>query len=201
MASLARPGGNVTGLTIISPRLVEKRLGLLKEVLPKIFRFAFLMPPDSANIRAMFDDAQATAKILRVKFQTVEGKAQNPDFESMFRFMVKERIGGLVTEGPPLISFNRKKILDLAQRQRIPAIHSDQQWANPGGMMSYGANTLDQYRRAAVYVDKILKGRTPADLPVEQPMEFEFVINLPATKKIGVTVPQSVLFRADKLIQ
>jgi putative ABC transport system substrate-binding protein len=97
--------------------------------------------------------------------------------------------------------FHRKRILQLTEQNRIPAIHPEQQWANAGGLMSYGANTLDQYRRVAVYVDKILKGRTPADLPVEQPMKFEFVINLQAAKKIGVTVPQSVLFRADKVIQ
>ncbi len=201
VASLARPGGNVTGFTTDSPRFVEKRLGLLKEVLPKVSRIAFLMPAGPGTIRAMFDDAQATAKILGVKFQAVEVKAQNPDFEGAFRFMVKERIGGLVTETPPLISFNRKKILQLAEQHRIPAIHSEQAWANEGGLMSYGANTVEPYRRAAVFIDKILKGTKPADLPVEQPMKFEFVINLKAAKQIGVTVPQSVLFRADKVIK
>jgi putative ABC transport system substrate-binding protein len=203
VASLARPGGNVTGLTTDSPLLVEKRLGLLKEVLPKVSRFAFLMPADSATgiIKAMFDDAQPTAKILGVKFQAIEVKAPNPDFEGAFRFMVKERIGGLVTEGPPLISINRKKILQLAAQHRIPAIHSEEAWANEGGLMSYGANTVEPYRRAAVFVDKILKGEKPANLPVERPMKFDFVINLKAAKQIGVTVPQSVLFRADKVIQ
>jgi putative ABC transport system substrate-binding protein len=201
--SLARPGGNVTGLTSISAELLGKRLGLLKEVVPKVSRFAFLHDasgPASASAVA-FKDAQATAKFLAIKLQLVEVKAQNPDFEGAFRLMVKDRIGALVTSPAPPIAFHRKRILELTEKNRIPAIHPDQQWANAGGMMSYGANTLDQYRRAAVYVDKILKGRTPADLPVEQPMKFEFVINLQAAKKIGVTVPQSVLFRADKVIQ
>jgi putative ABC transport system substrate-binding protein len=201
VASLARPGGNVTGVTTNSPELVGKRLGLLKEVVPKVSRFAFLMPADSGTIRAMFDDAQATAKFLGVKFQAVEVKAPNPDFDGAFRFMVKERIGGLVTEGPPLISSNRKRILELAEKHRIPAIHTEQEWANAGGLMSYGANQIDPYRRAAVFVDKILKGTKPADLPVEQPMRFEFVINLQTAKALNLTIAQSVLFRADKVIK
>jgi putative ABC transport system substrate-binding protein len=149
----------------------------------------------------MFDDAQGAAKALGVKFQLVEVKAPNPDFEGAFRFMVKERIGGLVTEGPPLISLNRKKILQLAEQNRIPAIHTEEEWANAGGLMSYGANRIEPYRCVATYVDKILKGTKPADLPVEQPTKFEFVINLKTAKQIGVTIPQSVLYRADKVIR
>jgi putative ABC transport system substrate-binding protein len=146
-------------------------------------------------------DAQGTAKFLAVKLQLVEVKAPNPDIEGAFRGMVKDRIGALVTSPAPLIRFHRKRILELTEKNRIPAMHPEQQWANDGGLMSYGANADEQSRRAAVFVDKILKGRTPADLPVEGPMKFEFVINLQAAKKIGVTVPQSVLFRADKVIQ
>ena len=119
----------------------------------------------------MFDDAQATAKTLGVKFQAIEVKAPNPDFEGAFRYMVKERIGGLVTEGPPLISSNRERILQLAEQHRLPAIHTEQEWANDGGLMSYGANRVEPYRRVAVYVDKILKGAKAANLPVEQPPE------------------------------
>jgi putative ABC transport system substrate-binding protein len=181
--------------------LIEKRLGLLKEVLPKVSRFAFLMPPDSAGMRAIFDEAQSTAKVLGVKFQAVEVKAPNPDFEGAFRFMVKERIGGLVTEGPPLINFHRKRILELAEKNRIPAIYPEQEWANDGGLMSYGANTVEPYRRVAVFVDKILKGAKPADLPVEQPKKFEFIINLKAAKQIGLTIPPYVLGRADRVIR
>ena len=201
VASLARPDGNVTGLTTDSPRLVGKRLGLLKEAVPKVSRIAFLMPVGSGTIRAMFDDAQSTAKALGVKFQAIEVKAPNPDFEGAFRFMVKERIGGLVTEGPPLISANRTRILQLAIQHRIPAIHSEQEWANAGGLMSYGANFVEPYGRAAVYVDKILKGAKPGELPVEQPKKFEFIINLKAAKQIGVTIPQTLLYRADKVIK
>jgi putative ABC transport system substrate-binding protein len=201
VASLARPGGNVTGLTLISPQLVEKRLGLLKEAVPKLSRIAYLMPAGSKNIRANFDEAQSTAKILGVRFQAIEVKAPDPDFDGAFKFMIKERVGGLITEGPPLIASNRKKILALSAQHRIPAIHTTQQWADDGGLMSYGANEIEPFRRAAVFVDKILKGTKPADLPVEQPMKFEFVINLQAAKALNVTIPQSVLYRADKVIK
>jgi putative ABC transport system substrate-binding protein len=203
IASLARPGGNVTGLTSYTAELLGKRLGLLKEVVPKVSRFAFLHAAGRAasGSEAAFKDAQGTAKFLAIKFQLVEVKAQNPDIEGAFRLMVKERIGALVTSPVPAIGFHRKKILQMVEQNRIPAIHSSQQWANDGGLMSYGANTVEQSRRAAVFVDKILNGAKPADLPVEGPMRFEFVINLQAAKKIGVTVPQSVLFRADKVIK
>jgi putative ABC transport system substrate-binding protein len=201
VASLARPGGNVTGVTTNSPELVGKRLELLKEAVPKVSRIAFLMPAESVTIRAMFDNAQGAAKVLGVQFRLVEVRSQNPDFEGAFRTMSKDRIGGLVTEGPPLISLNRTKILQLAAQYRVPAIHTGQQWANAGGLMSYGANRVELYRRIAVYVDKILKGTKPADLPVEQPMKFEFVINLKTAKALNLTIPQSVLYRADKVIK
>jgi ABC-type uncharacterized transport system substrate-binding protein len=201
VASLARPGGNVTGVTTNSPELVEKRLALLKEAVPKLSRIAFLMPAESVTIRDMFDNAQGAAKVLGVQFRLVEVRAQNPDFEGAFRTMSKDRIGGLVTEGPPLISLNRRKILQLAAQYRIPAIHTEEQWANAGGLMSYGANRNEPYRRIAVYVDKILKGAKPADLPVEQPTKFEFVINLKTAKALNLTIPQSVLYRADKVIK
>jgi putative ABC transport system substrate-binding protein len=204
IASLARPGGNVTGLTSYTAELLDKRLGLLKEVLPRVSRIAFLNNEASFEQSASavaFKDAQRTAKVLGVTFQLIQVKAQNPDIESAFRLMVKERVGALVTSPSPPITFHRKRILQLTEQNRIPAMHSGQQWANEGGLMSYGTDTDEQSRRAAVYVDKILKGTKPADLPVEGPMKFEFVINLQAAKKIGVTIPQSVLFRADKVIQ
>lgn len=203
IASQARPGGNVTGLTSYNAELLDKRLGLLKEVLPKITRFAFLNAESArqGGSAAAFKNAQGTAKFLGVRFQLVEVNAQNPDIDGAFRLMVKERIGALVTAPGPGVSIHRSRIWELAAQYRIPAIHPTQQWANQGGLMSYGANTVEQSRRAAVYVDKIFKGAKPADLPVEGPMKFEFVINLQAAKKIGVTVPQSVLFRADRVIQ
>src|SRR5215471_18184483 len=182
VTSLARPGGNVTGLTTDSPRLADKRLGLLKESVPKLRRFAYLTTAGFGD--NIVNDAQTTAKTLGVTFQAVEVKAPNPDFEALFQFIVKERIDGLVTEGPPIISSNRKKILQLAEKHRLPAIHTEMEWANDGGLMSYGAVRIEPYRRAAVFIDKILKGTKPADLPVEQPTKFEFVINLKTAKKL-----------------
>jgi putative ABC transport system substrate-binding protein len=200
VASLARPGSNVTGVTTNSPELVGKRLEVLKEVVPRVSRFAFLTQADTVTIRPMFDDAQGVAKALGVRFQLVEVKAPNPDLAGAFRAMVEERIGGLVTEGP-LITFHRKRVLELVAQNRIPAIHTDQAWTNAGGLMSYGASRVEGYRRIAVYVDKILKGAKPADLPVEQPTKFELVINLKTAKQIGVTIPPNVLARADRVIR
>ena len=203
IASLARPGGNVTGLTSYNAELLGKRLGLLKEVLPKVSRFAFLNDASGgpSASRTAFEEAQAPAKVLGVQLLSVPVKTPNPDFEGAFRVMTKERIGGLITSPGPLMGFHRRRILQLVEQNRIPAIHSAQDWTAAGGLMSYGANQIDQSRRAAVYVDKILKGAKPADLPVEQPMKFEFVINLKAAKALNLTIPQSVLFRADKVIK
>jgi putative ABC transport system substrate-binding protein len=202
IASLARPAGNVTGLTSYTAELLGKRLELLKEVLPKVSRFAFLQDAssDSAS-RAAFNEAQGPAKALGVKLQSIDVKAPNPDFEGAFRIMAKERIGALITSPGPLIGFHRKRILQLVEQNRIPAIHPGPDWTAAGGLMSYGADQVDLSRRAAVYVDKILKGTKPADLPVEQPMKFEFVVNLKTAKSLNLTIPQSVLFRADKVIK
>jgi putative ABC transport system substrate-binding protein len=203
VASLSRPGGNVTGLSNYSVELLGKRLELLKEVVPKVSRFVFLNDTDSAPSKAMFKDGQAAAKTLGVKFQLVEVKAQDPDFESAFRVMVKERIGAVITSPSPRLSLSlhRKRILQLLEQARMPAIHPSAAWVEAGGLMYYGANIPDLYRRAATYVDKILKGTKPADLPVEQPMKFDFVINLKAAKQIGLAVPPNVLARADKVIK
>jgi ABC-type uncharacterized transport system substrate-binding protein len=202
VASLARPGGNVTGLYQYSPELVGKRLELLKEVLPKVTRFAFLNSADGTAARSRFEDqGKATAKSLGVQFQFVEVKAPASDLEGAFLAMVKERIGALVISSAPLLSFHRKKILQLVAQNRIPAMGPDQEWSTAGGLISYGANLPDLYRRAATYVDKILKGAKPADLPVEQPTKFDFVINLKTAKALHLTIPQSVLFRADKVIR
>ena len=203
VASLARPGGNVTGLTSLVVELLGKRLGLLKEVVPKVSRFAFLNDTESLSSKATFEDAQVTAKTLGVKFQLVEVKAQDPDFDGAFRVMVKERIGALITPTSPrlALSLHRKRIVQLLEQARMPAIHSSAEWIDAGGLMYYGANIPDLYRRAAVHVDKILKGQKPADIPVEQPMKFELIISLIAAKKIGLTVPPNVLVRADRVIR
>jgi ABC-type uncharacterized transport system substrate-binding protein len=165
IASLARPGGNVTGLTSYSAELLGKRLQLLKEVVPKVTRFGFLNAADSATTASgvAFKEAQGPAKALGVQLKLVEVKAQNPDIEGAFRIMAKERIGALITSPVPAIGFHRKRILELVGKYRIPAMHPLQEWANDGGLMSYGANTIDQYRRAATYVDKILKGSKPGE--------------------------------------
>jgi ABC-type uncharacterized transport system substrate-binding protein len=203
VASLARPGGNVTGLTNISTELLGKRLELLKEVVPKITRFAFLSDSDSEGSKAMFKETQVAAQTLGVKFQLVEVKAQDPDFDGAFRLMAKERIGAIIISPSPRLnlSLNQKRILELLEQARMPAMHPNVSWMDDGGLMYYGANSRDIYRRAVTYVDKILKGAMPADLPVEEPTKFEFIINLKTAKQIGLTIPPNVLARADKVIK
>jgi putative tryptophan/tyrosine transport system substrate-binding protein len=202
--SFARPGGNVTGLTNYSAELLGKRLELLKEVVPKVSRFAFLdaEPSGSEISRSVFPDAQAAAQTFGVKLQLVEVKAQDPDIDGAFRVILKERIGGLITGAGTLgLTLQRKRILELAEQTRIPAIYPTAAWVDSGGLMYYGANNPDLFRRAASYVDKILKGAKPADLPVEQPTKFELVINLKTAKQIGLTIPPNVLARADRVIK
>jgi len=202
-ASLARPGGNVTGLTNMSAELLGKRLELLKEVVPKVSHFAFLNDDESVASKSMFNDAQRAAQVLGVKLQLVEVKAQTLDFDAAFRVMVKERIGALITSPSARLSLTlpRKRILELVAQARMPAIHPTVSWIDAGGLIYYGANTPDLFRRAATYVDKILKGRKPADLPIERPMKFDFVISLKTAKQIGLTVPPNVLVRATKVIR
>ena len=203
VASLARPGGNVTGTTNYSAELLGKRLELLKEVVPKVSRFALLEAAGgNGATRAMVPDAHAAAQALGVKLQFIELKSPNPDIEGAFRTIAKERIGGLITGAAILsLSLHRKKTLELVEQNRMPAIYPTVSWIDDGGLMYYGADSPDLYRRAATYVDKILKGAKPAELPVEQPTKFELIINLKAAKQIGLTIPQSVLYRSDKVIR
>ncbi len=198
-ASLARPGGNVTGLTDFTAELFGKRLELLKETVPKVSRFAFLNAANSATGKSQLKDGQAAAQALGVKLQLVEVKTPDPDLDGAFRIMAKERLGALVTgSGTISSSLHRKKILQLVEQHRMPAIYPTEIWTDAGGLMYYGANIPDLYRRAAIYVDKILKGAKAADLPVERPMKFDLVISLKAAKQIGLTVPPNVLVRADR---
>lgn len=199
--SLAHPGGNVTGLTHISIELLGKRLGLLKESVPKVSRFAFLDDSVSGGYKNVAKETERTATALGVQLQILEVIRSNPGLDSVFQTMVKERIGAFMIEATPNVNFHRKQILALAEKHHIPAIHSDDSWPNDGGLMSYGANRVEPYRRIAVYVDKILKGAKPAELPVEQPTKFEFVINLKAAKQIGLTIPPEVLARANRIIR
>jgi putative ABC transport system substrate-binding protein len=201
VASLARPGGNLTGLTGLTSELHGKRVELLKEVVPKVSRFAFLDDDDRAEL-SPFRYAQEAAQVLGVKLQRVELKTSNPDFDSAFRVMIKDRVGGLITSAGQIGStLHRKRILELLEQTRMPAIHPNPIWIDDGGLMYYGGNSSDLYRRAATYVDKILKGAKPADLPFEQATKFELIINLKAAKQIGLTIPQKVLVRADRVIK
>jgi putative ABC transport system substrate-binding protein len=202
-ASLGRPGGNVTGLTNLSGELRGKRLELLKEVVPKVTRFALLEGTGGVASRANIPATQAVAAAQGLTLQVMEVNAENPDFDGAFRIMVKQRIGGLIngTGGFIGLALNRRKILALVEQTRMPAIYATTAYTNEGGLMYYGANDPDLFRRGATIVDKILKGAKPADLPVERPAKFEWVINLKATKQIGVTIPPNVLAQADKVIK
>src|SRR5262245_45361874 len=201
-ASLARPGGNVTGLTNLTAELLGKRLELLKEVVPKVSRFALLNDVSSVTRKTQINEGQAAAQALGVKLQLVEVKTPNPDLEGAFRVIVKERIGALITGSGNLnSSLYRARILELVQKNRMPTIYPTEVWTEAGGLMYYGANIPDLYRRAATFVDKILKGAKVADLPIEQPMKFELVFNLNAAKQIGLTIPPEVLARANRIIR
>src|SRR5712692_6644917 len=200
VASLARPGGNVTGLSILAPELSGKRLELLKEAFPKVTRVMILWNLTSTSDSLSFTEMQAVAKALGVQLQSMEVRGAN-DFESGFQRAKKEGVQALVTIPTPVINANLKQVLEFATKNRLPAMYAGPEFVEAGGLMSYAPNYADQFRRAAVFVDKILKGAKPADLPVEQPIKFEFIINLKAAKQIGLTIPHEVLARADKVIK
>jgi putative ABC transport system substrate-binding protein len=199
--SLANPGGNVTGLSVMAADLSGKRLEILKDTLPKANRVAALLSsPQARELVVGYEETQAAAKALSLRLHWIQVRTAN-DLESAFTEMTKARDSGLVVILSPFATLNSKRIVDLALKHRLPGIYPTAQFVEEGGLMSYGTSVADLYRRAATYVDKILKGRTPADLPVEQPMKFDFIVNLIAAKQIGVTVPPNVLVRADKVIR
>lgn len=200
IASLARPGGNVTGLTNVQTDLGVKRLELLKEIVPNLTRVAVLPGPSGRGV--VLKELQEAAPSLKIQLHILEVKVAD-DLERAFKGAAKARVGALAMTPDPagLFIANQKQILELVVKNRLPAIYPNNRWVNAGGLMSYAADQLDNYRRAAVYVDKILKGAKPADLPVEQPTKFEFVINLKTAKQIGLTVPPNVLARADRVIK
>jgi putative ABC transport system substrate-binding protein len=200
VASLARPGGNLTGLTNIHTELSGKRLELLKETIPKLSRVAVLWDPRGTGSALSWKETQLAARELGLKVHSMEVRNVN-DFENAFKEAIKARSGALAVTGTPLLGAHRKRIADLAVSARLPSLFTTNESVDVGGLMSYGPNTTELYRRAAVYVDKILHGTKPADLPVEQPTKFELVINLRTAKQIGLTIPQSVLYRADKVIK
>ena len=200
VASLARPGGKITGLTNLTPELAGKRLELLKETVPKLSRVAVLWNPDSPASALRMREAEVAARSLHLELHSAEARSPN-DLESAFSAMKRERAGALITLRGPLIVNQLNRIVDLAANRRLPAMYDDRSNVQAGGLMSYGANQADLDRRAAIYVDKIFKGAKPADLPVEQPTKFELIINLKTAKQIGLTIPPNVLARADKVIK
>jgi putative ABC transport system substrate-binding protein len=200
--SLARPGGNVTGLTNLVRELGGKRLELLKEAVPKLARVAVLYDPTSPSSgRELKEVLPAAARALRLTIQPWEIQAAD-GFDRVFAALNKQRPEGLyVAGGGPVLGANQKRIAGFALKSRLPSMHNSRESVVAGGLMSYGADLADSYRRVAYYVDKILKGAKPADLPIEQPTKFELVINLRTAKQIGLTIPQKVLARADKVIK
>ena len=200
--SLARPGGNVTGLTTLTRELDGKRLELLKEAVPKLVRVAVLYDPAiPGTSREVKEILPVAARALGLTLQPWEERAAD-DFEKVFAALNKQRPDGLyVPGGGQLINANRKRIVGFALKSRLPSMYGRREFVDAGGLMSYGADLADSYRRVAYYVDRILKGAKPADLPVEQPTKFELVINLKTAKQIGLTIPPEVLARANRLIK
>jgi putative tryptophan/tyrosine transport system substrate-binding protein len=199
--SLARPGGNITGLTRLTRDLSGKRLELLTEVVPKMSRVGVLTVADSTSPGLALKEYQGAARALKIPLQSLEVRGPKPDLEGAFRDAVKGRVNALITATNLLLTSHVKTIADLAIKNRLPSMYERSFYVEAGGLMSYATSDDEIFRRAAVYVDKILKGTKPADLPVEQPTKFEFVINLKTAKALNLTIPQSVLFRADKVIK
>jgi len=199
--SLARPGANVTGLTNLGGKLGGKRLELLKEAVPKVARVAVIYEPATpANVVEVKEDLPSAARALKLAVQAWEVRTTS-DFEQVFAALSKERPDGLYVAGSPLQNANQKRIVAFALKSRLPSTYDSREAVDGGGLMSYGADDADSYRRVATYVDKILKGAKPADLPVEQPTKFELAINLNTAKQIGLTIPPNVLARADRMIK
>ncbi len=201
VASLARPGANITGLANdTAPEIIGKNLALLKEAVPRAARVAFLWNPVPPGAKASKNVVESAARNLGVSFQSVEVRARD-DFDGAFAAMVRERANGVVVAQDPVTFDSRSQVVLLAAKNRLPAVYGVREFAEVGGLMSYGPNIADQFRRAATYVDKILKGARPGDLPIEQPTKFELVINLKTARALGLTIPPSLLQRADQVIE
>jgi putative ABC transport system substrate-binding protein len=200
VTSLARPGGNITGLSMLAPELSGKQLELLKETVPKASRVAVLSPSTQPGYTQVLREMDLAAGALKMKLQYLDVLSLK-DIESAFQAAGKGRAGAVLVLQSPVTGSHRKQLADLAVKSRLPTIYPRSDFVEDGGLMSYGASFVDLSRRAATYVDKILKGAKPADLPVEQPTKFEFIINLKAAKQIGLTIPPNVLARADKVMK
>jgi putative ABC transport system substrate-binding protein len=203
VANLARPGGNITGITFMAPELGGKRLELLKQAVPGMTRVGVLShpgDPSEATVKSVLEQTEAAARALGVQLLRLEAQGPN-DFDRVFAAMSRERVGGLILIPSAMFVDERRRIVNLMVKDRLPGMFYFREFAEVGGLMSYGPNFRELWRRAATYVDRILKGAKPADLPVEQPTKFELVINLKTAKALGLTIPQSLLQRADEVIQ
>jgi ABC-type uncharacterized transport system substrate-binding protein len=201
VTSLARPGGNITGLTAnVGPEIAGKQLELLKEAVPNVSRVAVLWNPNTPGNAPAANEAESAARVLKVELQLLEARKLD-DFESAFAAMSARRAGALLVVGDVMFTTYRTQLAKLALKSRLPAMYGGRQFPEDGGLMSYGTDSLDNFRRAASYVDRILKGARPGDLPIERSAKFELVINLKTAKAIGVTIPPSLLGRADQVIE
>jgi putative ABC transport system substrate-binding protein len=200
VASLAHPGGNITGLSGLAPELSGKRLELLKEAFPKVSRVGVFWNPASPSNVLGWKETEAAARPAGLQLKSLEVKSPD-DFERAFRAATKERVNALIAIRDNVTNVSKQKIIAFAAKHRLPAMYPDTEYVENGGLMSYAPDLLDIFRRAATHVDKILKGTKPADLPVEQPMKFEFVVNLKTANQTGLTVPPNVLVRANRVIK
>jgi putative ABC transport system substrate-binding protein len=200
VASLARPGGNVTGLATLYPEMTGKQLELLKEIVPRLHRVTILgnstVPGNSQSVK----ESKMAAETLGIRIAYAEVRRQE-EIESVFSTAKKAHADAVLALASPLLTTYRKELVEFSLKSRLPTIYGRPEMVDDGGLMTYGVSVNDLFRRAATYVDKVLKGAKPADLPIEQPTKFEFLINLKAAKQIGLTIPDSVLFRADRVIK
>jgi putative ABC transport system substrate-binding protein len=199
--SLARPGGNITGLTRLSRELGGKRLELLKEAVPRITRVGVLWRTNTVGLEVAFKEYEVAARALKIQPRSLTVQGLKPDIDGALNSAVNKKPHALIVISDALLGRYAKQIADLTIKHRLPSMHEHARYVDAGGLMSYGADEIVLFRRAAIYVDKILKGTKPADLPVEQPTKFDLVFNLKTAKQIGVTIPQTVLFRADRVIR
>jgi putative tryptophan/tyrosine transport system substrate-binding protein len=199
--SLAHPGGNITGLSTLGRGLGGKRLELLKEVVPEIGRVGVLWHAEGATAALALKEYQAAAPALKIQLQSLELRSASPDLDGAFKAAAEGRVNALITDRAPVFNRYAKRIADLAIKNRLPSMYAGSEYVQAGGLVSYATNTADQYRRAASYVDSILKGAKPANLPVEQPTKFELVINLKTAKQIALTITPNILARPDKVIK
>lgn len=203
VASLSRPGGNLTGTTFLGPELIAKRFGLLKEAMPGLLRVAALWHPTAyaeSTMARIVKEAEVAAATLGVELQLVPARSSD-DFDSAFGAMIGDRAGALIVLPSPMLFTEHRRIVRLAAQSRLPAMYQAREFVDAGGLMSYGANINETNRRGAAYVDKILKGAKPAELPVEQPTKFEFCVNLETARQLGLVMPSSLLASADEVIQ